>query len=133
MLAVVLIYHFVIIFYFILWLAFRGRSKTKQLLWTRGFNISDICGICNCMPESWDHLFFLCPTAMQTWSAVLATLGISRAPGSWGAEKIWLMSNCEGRSRKSKAIRCAVAATLYMMWQERNTRVFQGKSLTTLP
>lgn len=89
---------------FILWLIMIGRLKTRQFLNTQGLNISDNCGICNCLAESIEHLFFTCPTAKQMRKDVLTSygIGITRTPGSWAVERTWLLKNCKGRSRKTK-------------------------------
>lgn len=58
----------------------------------------------------------------------LATHGISRNPSMWGNELRWLKTNCKGRNVRAKLIRVLFSCTVYMIWWERNKRIFAQES-----
>lgn len=112
---------------FMLWLAIRGRLKTRQFLSNRGMVLVDQCGL---LGETVDHLFFHCVVAKEVWKEILLRVGINHNPLRWAFEWNWVKRKCKGRSRVAKVMSCAIAATLYFLWRERNKRIFQSKMLS---
>lgn len=48
---------------FTLWLPFKGRLKTREILIQRGMQINDECGLGGNQSESIEHIFFECPVS----------------------------------------------------------------------
>lgn len=112
---------------FILWFLFQGRLKTRDLLRSRGMQISAECGLCNQDEESIEHLFFSCPVSKLCWESLLAVRGMRRSACSWTVEKRWILRNARSRNRRSKKIIICLAAAVYAIWAERNGRVFRNE------
>lgn len=112
---------------FIVWLLVRQRLKTKDLLVRRGMSIDTTCTLCNDEVESCQHLFFKCEYSAVVWKTVLARIDIRRSPLQWDGEFEWLRTTCKGRNVRSRLVRQLFAATVYMIWGERNNRVFGGE------
>lgn len=108
-------------FRFIAWLLMHQRLKTRALLARRGLDIDTSCMFCTCPTKNCSHLFFACNYTKEVWKTVLGEFGISRDPTSWEMELRWLKQAYKGRSTKAKIIR---SCTVYMLWWERNKRVF---------
>lgn len=113
---------------FITWLLLHQRLKTRMFLTARGLNIDIVCPLCNSASESCQHIFFGCKFAKEVWKKTLATHGISRNPSMWGNELRWLKTNCKGRNVRAKLIRVLFSCTVYMIWWERNKRIFAQES-----
>ncbi|GLT27312.1 hypothetical protein SLA2020_023190 [Shorea laevis] len=111
----------------LLWLVVRDRLKTKFLLVQRGLEIDAQCCFCGTKAETCDHLFFDCDFSRSIWREVLVSFGIRRNPCAWSHEWRWIQRTCKGRRVSKRKIRTALAATIYLIWQERNYRIFQGK------
>lgn len=58
---------------------------------------------------------------------MLIWLGVNRVPRSWDIELAWAAAYAKGRSVKAEMYRMALAAIIYHLWRERNTRIFQQK------
>ncbi|GKV51031.1 hypothetical protein SLEP1_g57708 [Rubroshorea leprosula] len=86
--------------------------------WSKDENFLDL------VREAWSVDVQGCPIfAKEVWRLVLNFLNIHRQPKRWSVEWLWLKKVCKGRSTQSNKLKAAVAATIYMIWQERNRRV----------
>ncbi|GJU23403.1 reverse transcriptase zinc-binding domain-containing protein [Tanacetum coccineum] len=118
---------------FNLWLVIRKRLKTQDLIpaWDSSAALGMVCSLCECIPDSHDHLFFGCSFARGVWDRLkdlacidLSTPNIYDIIGS-------LLPIVKKRTSKSVCAKLVVAATAYFIWQERNWRLFKkGKRST---
>ncbi|XP_060182016.1 uncharacterized protein LOC132611632 [Lycium barbarum] len=106
---------------FILRLAIMERLATKGRLEKWGIKVDKTCVMCNKAEESVVHLFFQCEETAR---------GIQRRCLDWKAEVEWAMQHYRGHSRATVIYKMTLAAVIYHIWAERNTRVFQQKSRT---
>jgi hypothetical protein len=99
-----------------LWLADRGRLFTNLRRFRRGLSVSDACPFCP-LPESTEHMFFLCPSVQPFWAAVPALHVDVQACAR--VRDLW-----EGAPRckiKTSVLICA----LWNLWKRRNSKVFR--------
>ena len=109
---------------FILWLATLGKLKTRDRLW---FIPSDpSCAFCRSEAESHAHLFFACRWTGRLWDRIKDWLHIGRRMSSISSALRGLYpkrSNLVSRMR-----RVSLGITVYIIWEERNKRIFDAKS-----
>ncbi|XP_060216340.1 uncharacterized protein LOC132643835 [Lycium barbarum] len=112
---------------FILYLSICGRLLTKDRLAKWGC-IDDVqCPLCEAHDEGCEHLFFTCNFSKQIWTSLLKRQGIARQAMNWQQEIQWALTHARGRSTNAEIYRMTLAGSIYHIWKERNTRVFQGK------
>ncbi|KAF3623755.1 hypothetical protein FXO37_31704 [Capsicum annuum] len=59
---------------------------------------------------------------------VLLWKGVGRSPAKWEEEVTWVINYCRGKQPQAMLYRASLAACVYVIWQERNLRIFQAKS-----
>lgn len=116
---------------FIVWLACLKRLATKDRLRDWGMTVPISCVLCNQRDESHAHLFFSCSFSSVVWSDVLKRNQIQRCPGDWDFEIGWASLHWQGTGFSSTICKLALAATLYHLWRERNSRIFTQKLCST--
>ena len=125
-----------IVFQIHLWLVMNRKLKTQDLLrqWDVGpstdLNLSR-CSLCELVPDSNNHLFYECPSSSQVWSRVCLKSGMSSSMLSLDIITPWLLTFGKSRSAQSIISKLISAASSYMIWQERNSRLFKHKKRTT--
>ncbi|KAJ9535674.1 hypothetical protein OSB04_un001171 [Centaurea solstitialis] len=108
---------------FCMWTACLGRLPTQDHLSIWKENPPDlICSLCECCMDSHDHLFFACPYSKEVWRRIKREVGLHGFPESWAS--IMDLLN-QGRGPVKLVQRLALAATVYFLWVERNTRLFK--------
>ncbi|XP_039070040.1 uncharacterized protein LOC120216777 [Hibiscus syriacus] len=112
----------------ITWMAFLDRLPTKDRLIRMGFNIDGICVLCNEEMETRDHLFLHCTVANSVWSSVLNLNGICRGTCSWSARISWAFASWKGKSLLTAIMKLAWTTFTYIIWEERNKRIYQRRS-----
>ena len=111
---------------FFLWLAFQGKLGTKD----RGFNTSlnTNCLLCDSHIESHDHLFFKCIVCTQIWNFIQQKCGLQSPRLDWIGMIEWLAQHWKGRSLEMDIRKLYLAATIYIIWQERNSRLHNNRA-----
>ncbi|KAL4193061.1 hypothetical protein AMTRI_Chr06g175030 [Amborella trichopoda] len=88
--------------------------------------------MCECEEETNLHLFLLCDFSFDLWGNVLQLFGINwvTAPPSI---KALLTYNLDSSWPKGGRIlwKATIAATIWIVWLERNSRIFHGSKLQT--
>ncbi|XP_071715210.1 uncharacterized protein [Rutidosis leptorrhynchoides] len=111
---------------FILWLAIWNRLSTQDRMSKWNLSKSYSCALCDEVPDSVAHLFFECSYSRKVWEIMKTKLlfkGLSYKIGSVievlekypFKKQIWSVIN-----------RIVIAAIVYYIWQERNSRIFKG-------
>ncbi|XP_074277812.1 uncharacterized protein LOC141601427 [Silene latifolia] len=114
---------------FITVLAMQHGLSTIDNICKRGYCIPNRCALCLKACESQLHLFFQCEFSGQVLQAILTWQGITHAPLILNHE-LRRLSKLTGRGRRKKWARCALAAVVYSLWQERNARIFTDTHAT---
>ena len=117
---------------FVLWLAVLRKLKTQDLLrsWDVAAGISQddlLCPLCESTPDSHNHLFFECSYATQVWSVVRDKARFPVVSCRWDdiVSEVLLFSH--KNSIKSVVTKLVLAASVYYIWRERNSRLFAHK------
>ncbi|GJT12708.1 RNA-directed DNA polymerase, eukaryota, reverse transcriptase zinc-binding domain protein [Tanacetum coccineum] len=92
---------------FILWLAILGRLTTQDKIRSWGSYDLMVCPLCCNEMDSHEHLFFQCEYSSSLWGMCAD------------------MQN--GKSLNSIVRRLCLAASVYFIWQERNSRIFRDE------
>ncbi|KAJ9557121.1 hypothetical protein OSB04_011735 [Centaurea solstitialis] len=87
------------------------------------------CSLCGVCLDSHQHLFFECPYAARVWFQITNAIGWLDAPSTWNE----IMGALVGPSPPKKFIcKIALAAAVYMIWKERNRRIFTSERRTDI-
>ncbi|XP_074298718.1 uncharacterized protein LOC141629644 [Silene latifolia] len=110
-------------------LAVQCRLPTIDNLCGRGFALANRCALCEQDIETTDHLFFCCPFSSAVWRAIAIWL---RATPVSGLHSIflWYRTHNRGRSMLKRMRRCALCCAIYLIWKERNMRIFKDVAST---
>ncbi|XP_058216931.1 uncharacterized protein LOC131327817 [Rhododendron vialii] len=111
---------------FILWLACLRRLSTKERLCQWGMTIDSVCVLCSQRDETLQHLFFACSFSRNIWMVIPHRFLVQRDPNEWDSELMWAIDHCRGESLKVFLLKLVLAAGVYYIWLERNSRVFGG-------
>ncbi|XP_074278059.1 uncharacterized protein LOC141601664 [Silene latifolia] len=108
-------------------MAVQNGLPTVDNLIRRGMVMVNGCVLCLADMESIRHLFFACPYSHDVMQRVLLWLGLTRRPLCLRQELLKL-SRYKGKGWRKKWARCCIAAAVYLIWQERNRRLFDRGS-----
>jgi len=118
---------------FFLWLAMHDRCWTAVRRKRHNLQDNDSCNLCDQQPEEISHLLLSCVFARETWFLVLRQCNLQQLtpqPTSPDFFDWW----CHSRKRIAKELRkgfdSLVVLVGWLLWKERNQRVFQRNSMT---
>ncbi|XP_038997365.1 uncharacterized protein LOC120122260 [Hibiscus syriacus] len=114
----------------IAWLAILDRLPTRERLLRIGLTINGQCILCNAAFETRNHLFADSIMATSLWNGILHLSLLSLPHMSWENKLTWAYSTWKGKSLLTSIMKIARNAFIYKIWEERNRRMFQGKSRT---
>lgn len=117
---------------FFIWLAVHNRCWTADWLQRRGLPNHGVCEFCSQELETVDRLFVACNWVRQFWRKLLHSFGLSRlAPVAINMTMLnwWLAARNLFNKDWRKDFNSLVILAVWMIWCERNARVFEGKSL----
>ncbi|XP_074318399.1 uncharacterized protein LOC141655208 [Silene latifolia] len=112
---------------FITALAAQGKLPTVDNLCRRGLYLVNWCVLCKGATENHAHLFFACPFAGDLWRQVLGWMRVYGRTANLRQELLWCRHRNSRKHWKAGWYCCWLAACVYTIWQERNTRIFTGK------
>lgn len=111
---------------FCLWLACLRRHPTHDRMRSWKHNPPDWkCSLCETCEDSHDHLFFTCPYAYTVWLKVKQEFHWTSFPDRW--DLILLAISDTGVPILPYVFRLLLAVSVYMIWRERNRRIFSGE------
>ncbi|OMO78705.1 reverse transcriptase [Corchorus capsularis] len=115
----------------ITWMVILDRLPTKDRLrqWNLQLDSMD-CVLCGQHTDCRDHIFFTCDYSKKVWMKVLAACRLHRTVGNWHYEFQWALSKLKGKSLLSLILKLAWNAFCYVIWRERNRRLFQRQMQT---
>ncbi|XP_021985819.1 uncharacterized protein LOC110882016 [Helianthus annuus] len=117
---------------FLMWLIMRGKLLTqdKILSWdlSRRKNMNMMCCLlCYANHDSHSHLFFECNYSAKVWDMVKRKVGMDSVQPKWADIVNWLLHRSKSKLAADYVARVVVAATAYVVWQERNARIFKNQ------
>ena len=110
---------------FIVWLAIQDRLVVQDKLLKWGMIESISCVFCRTNVEDRNHLFFGCQFTVDIWLRILRLCGYHRTPRNWENELLWVIAT-KGKSFCSITKRIAWGATIYHLWRQRNSRMYEN-------
>ncbi|KAJ9541740.1 hypothetical protein OSB04_028246 [Centaurea solstitialis] len=114
---------------FCMWLVCLCRLPTQDRLVEWKHDPPDYrCSLCNQCMDSYTHLFFDCLFAKEVWNWVKMRLNWMDAPDTWDMMLDYLSTPVVSSLTKLLAL----SATVYMIWNERNRRLFKGEKLPSI-
>ncbi|XP_038999926.1 uncharacterized protein LOC120125606 [Hibiscus syriacus] len=87
-----------------------------------------LCVFCNTELETREHLFLQCPTATLMWETAFTLSGLQFTFCSWDVFVERACSTWRGKSMLTMIMKLLLNALVYLLWEERNKRMFQGRS-----
>ena len=116
------------------WLMVHGKCLTADNLAKRGWPHNPICSLCHTTPETAAHLAVFCSFSQVVWSNVRAKLHLSAPVTPLPTHDLatWWLDSLHGSTATSrKAENSLIMLTWWMLWKERNARIFYNKAATT--
>ena len=110
---------------FVLWFAIQNKLTTQDRIRRWGSYYMMACPLCYQDMDSHPHLFFKCEYANQFWGNVVRKVGMSCGKMDWEEIVSSFANSFNGNSIASVIKRLALAASVYLIWQERNNRIFR--------
>ncbi|XP_071704788.1 uncharacterized protein [Rutidosis leptorrhynchoides] len=112
---------------FIMWLVIKERLTTQDKLKQWYPNKSYSCDLCGTIEDSIRHLFFECNYSKQVWKEVKRYLIWRGLPNNVFSIVDLLAKSTQRNKIWGVINRITLAATVYHIWQERNSRIFKGR------
>ncbi|PWA66317.1 RNA-directed DNA polymerase, eukaryota, Reverse transcriptase zinc-binding domain protein [Artemisia annua] len=113
--------------HFVLWMAIMNKLTTQDKVRSWGSYDLMACPLCYEDIDSHSHLFFKCTYTRQVWEKVLNQMGVQCINGEWNGIVGEFSRLPNGNSIGNIIRRLCLAACVYLIWQERNWRIFRGE------
>ncbi|KAJ9545220.1 hypothetical protein OSB04_024927 [Centaurea solstitialis] len=111
---------------FCLWIACLKRHPTQDRIALWKHEPPDlVCSLCGAGSDSHLHLFFMCPFSSAVWSGICMKMDWYGFPNNWDA--ILLALSDPSTAPKHLAHKLTLAASVYMLWCERNHHLFSNQ------
>ncbi|GKB22369.1 reverse transcriptase domain, reverse transcriptase zinc-binding domain protein [Tanacetum coccineum] len=113
-----------------LWLVIKRCLKTQDRLriWDmHRSNSTIICPLCELQSDNHEHFFFECIFSRQVRDNMKGLAGLDQVVPSIDAIIDVLIPITKRRTTKSVIAKLVVAASTYVIWQERKRRMFKGQ------
>ncbi|KAJ9536697.1 hypothetical protein OSB04_un000082 [Centaurea solstitialis] len=109
---------------FCLWIACLNRLPTQDRIHTWKQDPPDmLCSLCGTCPDSHEHLFFECNYSKAVWKKIRMEVHWMTIPDDWNG----IMNTISNHASGHKLHKLTLAASVYMVWRERNNRLFTDK------
>ena len=117
-----------------MWLALQRRLWTADRMRRHGMNSHTTCPLCDQEPETADHIVAGCVYAREVWHNLLRRCNLIALVPAADAKLIewWPDARCRVPKLQRKGFDSLVLLTVWMLWKERNARVFQ-RAAETVP
>ncbi|KAL0292805.1 UNVERIFIED_CONTAM: hypothetical protein Sradi_6971200 [Sesamum radiatum] len=112
---------------FVLWLAILERLSTMDRIWAYQANGS--CALCGGLAvESHSHIFFECVFSQRCLMILKRRVRFCWLQRGWQTDIVWASRRWRGSHLLNMASRALLAAIVYHIWRERNSRRFLSTS-----
>ncbi|RVW69333.1 putative ribonuclease H protein [Vitis vinifera] len=116
------------------WLVAHGKVNTNDKLQLRRpykALCPQWCILCKGNGESIDHLFLHCPVTIGLWHRLFNLVGVIWVPPRSLEDMLVISFKGLGNSLRGKTLwQIACLTLIWMVWQERNNRIFEDKGRT---
>ncbi|XP_076928260.1 uncharacterized protein LOC143592167 [Bidens hawaiensis] len=99
----------------------------KVRYWENRTDVSQVCPLCDVQPDSHGHLFFRCSFSLKVWKGVCEFAKIESYSDVWGDILVKYESFASSKSADVVTAKLVLAASCYLIWQERNLRLFKNQ------
>ena len=113
---------------FILWLIMKQRLPTRLSLSNWGISPNKDYCLCGNWEETHVHLFFECTANTKCMHKIMRWLGLQRPVQNVYIIMKWVQKDCKHSMFRRKVYLAAIVATYYVIWKNRNTALWEGKS-----
>ena len=114
------------------WLLLRNKCLTADNLAKRGWPHDPICKLCFIHPETAVHLAATCSYSQQVWQEVLRKVSLPAflgpSPTIQGLQEWWKTCASVPAPRIIDRWRSVALLTWWLLWKERNNKVFNCKA-----
>ncbi|XP_038688389.1 uncharacterized protein LOC119987530 [Tripterygium wilfordii] len=93
----------------------------------RGISLVNRCCLCKAGLESISHLLLHCEWSSKIWANILRLLGISWVTNSSVDKELLAWKGVSRDKRLGSFIQLIPISVMWMLWLERNNRVFKSK------
>lgn len=107
------------------WLVVQNRIPTRDRLIGWGLQVPPLCLLCNTVDESRDHIYWDCTFSFDVWSAVAGRCRL-RSDRNWERSLEQMISLLKSSIATSLTL-LGWQATMYWIWNERNTRLHNNR------
>ncbi|PWA52734.1 reverse transcriptase zinc-binding domain-containing protein [Artemisia annua] len=112
---------------FVLWMAILNKLNTQDKVRSWGSYDLMVCPLCYSDMDSHSHLFFKCGYAKKFWEKMLLKMGSKCNTLEWNGLINEFASQSNGNTIGSIIRRLCLAISVYLIWQERNCRIFRNE------
>lgn len=109
---------------FIVWMAIHERLNTGDRLQLFGLVPSSVCPFCQQSNENHSHLFFDCLFTAKIWHAIKTKCNVNWPDLKWPHIIPFATNETKRKSLRSTIIKLAMLCSVYLIWIERNNRIF---------
>ncbi|XP_077251953.1 uncharacterized protein LOC143891208 [Tasmannia lanceolata] len=110
------------------WKAIINKLSTTDRLSFLNSGQNRRCILCSTEPETVNHLFFNCGFSSWIWRSILWRIGTQRRlKKNVAEEEQWIRDNFTGEGQRTTALKYGFQPTIYHIWRERNSRLFENK------
>ncbi|GKB91388.1 RNA-directed DNA polymerase, eukaryota, reverse transcriptase zinc-binding domain protein [Tanacetum coccineum] len=110
---------------FIVWLAIQNKLTTQDKIKQWGSYDVLCCALCKNNTDSHSHLFFECGYSSEVWKNVVDKMDVGDRSYKWFEIVEEMSRTFNGNSINSIIRRLCLVASVYLIWQERNYRIFR--------
>lgn len=110
---------------FIQWLVIKDRLLTQERILKWNPHLNSKCHLRSSEVDFRNHLFFKCELAKKVWESMRELCSLGNCNEDWHNVMNTIMVRKPNGSIWSIVQRLVYAASVYMIWKERNCRIFQ--------
>ncbi|XP_028125413.1 uncharacterized protein LOC114322337 [Camellia sinensis] len=109
---------------FVVWMAVQERLNTGDRLQLFGISPTPTCPFCQHVTETHSHLFFDCVFSTKIWTEIKAKCNVQWPDFQWPDIIPFATRETKRRSLRSIIIKLSLLCSVYIIWLERNNRIF---------
>ncbi|XP_022024504.1 uncharacterized protein LOC110924825 [Helianthus annuus] len=114
------------------------HDRQDRLIWkdldgnSRQFSSWEVWNNIRYDRDSRDHLFFECSFDLEVWNNIKVLTNMESVNGTWAEVMSWMNQNSNMQMPENIISRLVVSAASYLVWQERNNRLFTRNKRTVM-
>lgn len=117
---------------FFTWLVLHNRCRSAHRRYKHNLQDNDRCNLCDQDSETMEHLLVQCSFGRDVWHRLLVPLGLQQqvpAATKFGFAEWWTTSRKRLAAIFRKAFDSFVVLVNWLIWKERNSKVFDRKAV----